>query len=154
MQRLGMPVSDDTILRQLKRDATVAHRNSEVRVVGIDDWSWRRATSYGTIVVDLERRSVVDILDDRSVESAAKWLRSHPSVEVVSRDRCGLYAQAVREGAPQARQVADRFHLVQNLRSAIEEQMSLSGRAHRQGHPVEGRNRRRCDTSPARPSRA
>ena len=130
MERLGMPVSDDTILRQLKRDAAIAHRsNTEVRVVGIDDWSWRRATSYGTIMVDLERRSVVDILNDRSVESAAKWLRNHPSIEVVSRDRCGLYAQAVREGAPQARQVADRFHLVQNLRSAIEEQMSLSGRA-------------------------
>ncbi len=129
MQRLGMPVSDDTILRQLKRDAAVAHCTSEIRVVGIDDWSWRRATRYGTIVVDLERRSVVDILDDRSVESAAKWLRDHPSVEVVSRDRCGLYAQAVREGAPQAQQVADRFHLVQNLRMAIEEQMNLSGRA-------------------------
>ena len=103
MQRLGMPVSDDTILRQLKRDATVANSSStEIRAVGIDDWSWRRATSYGTIMVDLERRSVVDILDDRSVESAATWLRNHPSVEVVSRDRCGLYAQAVREGAPQA----------------------------------------------------
>jgi len=129
MQRLGMPVSDDTILRQLKRDAVVAQRNSELRVVGIDDWSWRRATSYGTIMVDLERRSVVDILDDRSVESAAKWLRDRPSIEAVSRDRCGLYAQATREGAPQAQQVADRFHLVQNLRSAIEEQMSHSGRA-------------------------
>ncbi|PBB51929.1 ISL3 family transposase [Mesorhizobium loti] len=129
MQRLGMPVSDDTILRQLKRDAASAQRNSDIRVVGIDDWSWRRATSYGTIMVDLERRSVVDILDDRSVESAAKWLRSHPSIEIVSRDRCGLYAQATREGAPKARQIADRFHLVQNLRSAIEEQMSLSGRA-------------------------
>lgn len=129
MQRLGIPVSDDTILRQLKRDAAVAQRNSKIRVVGIDDWSWRRATSYGTIMVDLERRSVIDILDDRSVENAAKWLRSHPSIEIVSRDRCGLYAQATREGAPQARQVADRFHLVQNLRSAIEEQMSLSGRA-------------------------
>lgn len=123
MQRLGMPVSDDTILRQLKRDAAVAHRsNAEIRVVGIDDWSWRRAT----IMVDLERRSVVDILDDRSVQSAARWLRDHPSVEVVSRDRCGLYAQAVSQGA---QQVADRFHLIQNLRSAIEEQMSLSGRA-------------------------
>jgi len=95
MQRLG-----DTILRQLKRDAAVAHHASEIRVVGIDAWSWRRATRYGTIVVDLERRSVVDILDDRSVESAARWLRGHPSVEIVSRDRCGLYAQAVREGAP------------------------------------------------------
>ncbi len=124
-----MPISDDTILRQLKRDAAAAQRSSEIRVVGIDDWSWRRATSYGTIMVDLERRSVIDILDDRSVESAAKWLRDHPSIEVVSRDRCGLYAQATREGAPKAKQVADRFHLVQNLRSAIEEQMSLSGRA-------------------------
>jgi transposase len=112
----------------LKRDAAAAQRSSEIRVVGIDDWSWRRATSYGTIVVDLERRSVIDILDDRSVESAAKWLRDHPSIEVVSRDRCGLYAQATREGAPKAKQVADRFHLVQNLRSAIEEQMSLSER--------------------------
>lgn len=107
MQRLGLPVSNNTILRQLKRDATVAHRNTVIRVVGIEDWSWRRATSYGTVMVDLERRSVVDILNDRSVESAAKWLRTHPSVEVVSRDRCGLYAQAVREGAPQARQVDD-----------------------------------------------
>jgi transposase len=114
-----MPVSDDTILRQLKRDAAAAQRSSEIRVVGIDDRSWRRATSYGTIMVDLERRSVIDILDDRSVESAAKWLRDHPSIEVVSRDRCGLYAQATREGAPKAKQVADRFHLVQNLRSAI-----------------------------------
>ena len=129
MQRLGMPVSDDTILRQLKRDAVFAQRNSAIRVVGIDDWSWRRATSYGTIMVDLERRSVVDILDDRSVESAAKWLLDRPSIEVISRDRCGLYAQAAREGAPQAQQVADRFHLIQNLRSAVEEQMSLSGRA-------------------------
>jgi transposase len=144
MQRLGIPVSDDTILRQLKRDAKVAHCYSEIRVVGIDDWSWRRATSYGTIMVDLERRSVVDILDDRSVESAARWLRNHPSVEVVSRDRCGLYAQAVREGAPQARQVADRFHLIQNLRSAIEEQMCLSGRASGRAILSEATHRRRA----------
>ncbi|CDN51660.1 Transposase IS204/IS1001/IS1096/IS1165 family protein [Neorhizobium galegae bv. orientalis] len=68
MERLGM--------RQLKRDAAAAQRSSQIRVVGIDDWSWRRATSYGTIMVDLERRSVVDILDDRSVGSAAKWLRT------------------------------------------------------------------------------
>lgn len=128
MERLGMPISDDTILRQLKRDAAAAQRSSEIRVVGIDDWSWRRATSYGTIMVDLERRSVIDILDDRSVESAAKWLRDHPSIEVVSRDRCGLYAQATREGAPKAKQVADRFHLVQNLRSAITDLLHV--RAH------------------------
>lgn len=127
MQRLGMPVSDDTILRQLKRDA--ACRTRPIRVVGIDDWSWRRSWRYGTIFVDLERRSVVDILEDRSASSTAQWLKQHPSVEIVSRDRCGLYAQAAREGAPQAHQVADRFHLMQNLRLAIEEQMSLAGRA-------------------------
>jgi transposase len=77
MQRLGMPVSDDTILRQLKRNATLAHRDSTLRVVGIDDWSWWRSWRYGTIIVDLERRSVVDILDDRSVASAAQWLKRH-----------------------------------------------------------------------------
>ncbi|PDT35560.1 MULTISPECIES: ISL3 family transposase [Sinorhizobium] len=129
MRRLGMPVSDDTILRHLKRHAALAHCDSTIRVVGIDDWSWRRSWRYGTMIVDLECRSVVDILDDRSVASTAQWLERHPSVEIVSRDRCGLYAQAVREGAPQARQVADRFHLLQNLRVAIEEQMSLAGRA-------------------------
>jgi transposase len=125
-----MPVSDATILRQLKRDAARAHRDATIRVVGIDDWSWRRSWRYGTVIVDLGRRSVVDILEDhRSVASAARWLEQHPSVEIVSRDRCGLYAQAAREGAPQARQVADRFHLMQNLRVAIEEEMSLFGRA-------------------------
>lgn len=72
MQRLGMPVSDDTMLRQLKRDAAGAQLNSEIRVVGIDGWSWRRATSYGTIMVGPERRSLIDVLDDRSVESVAK----------------------------------------------------------------------------------
>ncbi|SCB46708.1 Transposase [Rhizobium miluonense] len=69
------------------------------------------------------------ILEDRSVASVARLLKRHPSIEVVSRDRCGLYAQAAREGAPQASQVADRFHLIQNLRLAIEDEMSLSGRA-------------------------
>jgi transposase len=129
MDRLGMPVSDDTILRQIKRRASVSSQDANIRVVGVDDWSWRRSTRYGTIMVDLERRAVVDVLDDRSVASAKAWLQERPSIEVVSRDRCGLYAQAAREGAPKARQVADRFHLVQNLRAAIKEQMSLYGHA-------------------------
>lgn len=129
MGRLGMPVSDDTILRQIKRRTSASSLDADIKVVGIDDWSWRRSTRYGTIMVDLERRTVVDVLDDRSVASAKAWLQARPSIEVVSRDRCGLYAQAAREGAPQARQVADRFHLVQNLRAAIKEQMSLHGHA-------------------------
>ena len=75
------------------------------------------------IIVDLERRKVVDVLVDRSAATTASWFKDHPDVEVVSRDRAGLYAEAVREGAPQARQVADRFHLLQNFRETIERQL-------------------------------
>jgi transposase len=125
--RLGIPHSDDTILRLVKREA--ARRTVPVlRVVGIDDWSWQRGRSYGTILVDLERREVVDVLADRSAETTARWLQQHPEIEVVSRDRCGLYAQAARRGAPRAKQVADRFHLLQNLRETIETQLSRSYR--------------------------
>jgi transposase len=121
--RLGIPQSDDTVLRTVKRDAA-SRRKPALRVAGIDDWSWRQGRSYGTIVVDLERREVVDVLGERSAEATAQWLQQHPEVEIVSRDRCGLYAQGARRGAPQARQVADRFHLLQNLREAIERQLS------------------------------
>lgn len=127
MQRLGMHVSDDTILRELKRDAPNTAQDENIRVIGIDDWSWRRSSHYGTIMVDLEKRTVIDVLNDRSVESVRSWLAKRPSIKVVSRDRCGLYAQAAREGAPQAEQVADRFHLAQNLQAAIKAQMGLYG---------------------------
>ena len=69
MGRLGMPVSDDTILRQIKRRTSASSSNADIRVVGIDDWSWRRSTRYGTIMVDLERRSVVDVLVPRSAQA-------------------------------------------------------------------------------------
>ena len=123
MTRLGAPQSKDTLLRALKH--SVRHRAcaTPVRVVGIDDWSWRKGATYGTIMVDLERREVLDILPDRSVESTSNWLRRHPSIEMVSRDRCGLYAQGGAQGSPQAQQTADRFHLLQNLRQAIEQQL-------------------------------
>ena len=123
MTRLGAPQSKDTLLRALKH--SVRHRAcaTPVRVVGIDDWSWRRDATYGTIMVDLERREVLDILPDRSAKSTSNWLRRHPSIEMVSRDRCGLYAQGGAQGSPQAQQTADRFHLLQNLRQAIEQQL-------------------------------
>nr|WP_151720060.1 ISL3 family transposase [Gemmobacter serpentinus] len=127
LRRLGIRVSDDTILRQLLRAAQVVPPRA--RIIGIDDWSWRKSQNYGTIIIDLERRAVIDVLEDRDVVTCTDWLRRHPEVEVISRDRCGLYAQAARQGAPQAEQVADRFHIVQNLRMAIEEQMNLHGRA-------------------------
>ena len=129
MGRLGAPAGDDTILRHLKRRVADRNATTPVRVAGIDDWSWRKGSTYGAIVVDLERREVVDVLPDRSAAATANWLRGRPEVEVVSRDRCGLFAQGAREGAPQARQVADRFHLLQNFQQAIERQLSRAGRS-------------------------
>jgi transposase len=126
MRRLGMPISDTTILASLKQAAKVPSENcagAAVRVAGVDDWAWRKSSHYGTIIVDLERHQVVDVLADRSAATTASWFRQHPSVEVVSRDRAGLYAEAAREGAPQARQVADRFHLLQNFRETVERQL-------------------------------
>ncbi|SEE70085.1 Transposase [Rhizobiales bacterium GAS191] len=123
MARLGMPVGHTTILRDVKRSARTHADPALVRVAGIDDWAWRKGMTYGTVIVDLERRRVVDLLADRSAASTAKWLKGHPEVEVVSRDRAGLYAEGAREGAPQARQVADRFHLLRNFREAIERQL-------------------------------
>ena len=123
MRRLGMPVSGTTILRSLKEHAGAWSDSGSVHVAGIDDWAWRKGANYGTIIVDLERRQVVDLLADRSAATTASWFKDHPEVEVVSRDRAGLYAEAARQGAPQARQVADRFHLLQNFRETVERQL-------------------------------
>jgi transposase len=116
--RLAMTTSPDTLLRRVKR-----LKNEPApppRVVGIDDWAWRKGQNYGTIVVDLERGDVIDLLPDRDAETAAAWLKDHPGIEVVSRDRAAAYAQAATEGASQAEQVADRWHLLKNLREAVE----------------------------------
>jgi transposase len=128
LRRLGFPASDDTIVHHLKRRARAAVDTAPLRVVGIDDWAWRKGQTYGTVMVDLERRKVVDILPERSSAGTAAWLRTHPQVEIVCRDRHGLFAEGTRDGAPQAIQVADRFHLIQNLRERIEQQLGRLGR--------------------------
>lgn len=115
---LSMSTSPDTLLRRVKRfkdDST-----PPPRFVGIDDWAWLKGQRYGTIVVDLERSDVIDLLPDRDAETIKKWLNDHPSVELVSRDRWPSYAQATVDAAPQAQQVVDRWHLLKNLREAIE----------------------------------
>ena len=84
--------------------------------------------TYGTILVDLERRTVADLLPQRSAEQLAEWLKQHPEVEVITRDRFGLYAGGAQRGAPQARQVADRFHLLLNLREAVEKELGRQRR--------------------------
>ena len=120
--RQGMPGSRNTVLRRVRCLATPVY--SPPHVVGIDDWSWRKGHRYGTIVVDLERGCPIDILEDRLAETVAEWLRAHPEVQVVARERAEAYASNIRQGAPEAPQVADRFHLFQNLAAALEEVFS------------------------------
>jgi transposase len=116
--RMAITTSPDTLLRRVK---LLKNEPAESpRVVGIDDWAWRKGQRYGTIVVDLERSDVIDLLPDRDADTVAAWLKDHPGVEVVSRDRSAAYAQAATEGASQAEQVADRWHLLKNLREAVE----------------------------------
>jgi transposase len=91
-----------------------------LQAVGVDEWAWRRGHRYGTILVDLATHRVVDLLPDRSAASVAAWLAQHPTITAVCRDRSDLYADGIRRGAPQAVQVVDRFHLVHNLRQALE----------------------------------
>ena len=116
-RRLAMPVGGDTVLRLIRRRPQPLC--AAPRVVGIDDWAWRRGRRYGTIVCDLERRCVIELLPGRSSEPARDWLAAHPAVAVVSRDRAGPYAEAARVGAPRAIQVAARWHLLVNASEAL-----------------------------------
>ncbi len=118
-EQLGILASDSTLLRQLRRKA--ADESASPRVLGIDDWAWRKGRRYGTILCDLEHGKVVDLLPDRSAESTAEWLRAHPGTEIISRDRASLYAEAAAKAAPQAVQVADRWHLLHNMTEALME---------------------------------
>src|SRR6266849_7358665 len=117
--RLGVVTSPTTILRRTM--SLLAQRSEPVSRLGIDDWRFRRGRQFGTILVNLATHEIIDLLPDRETETAQAWMQAHPEIDVVSRDRGEDYAAAARKGAPQARQVADRYHLTDNLRDFVEE---------------------------------
>jgi hypothetical protein len=117
-QRLQRPTPPASLL-QVVQNAPMP-QPTELHAVGVDEWSWRRGHRYGTIFVNLQTHRIVDLLPDRSSESVAQWLTQHPGISAVSRDRSDLYANGISQGAPRATQVVDRFHLVANLREALE----------------------------------
>lgn len=116
--RLAMRTSPDTLLRRLKLGPSAVIQGA--RAIGVDDWAWLKGQRYGTILVDLQTHTPIDLLPDRSANSLADWLQAHPGAEVISRDRAGVYADGATRGAPHAVQVADRFHLICNLTSAVQ----------------------------------
>jgi transposase len=118
-QHVHLPASRDTFLRLIRRAPLPNHLPPTS--IGVDDWAIRKAHQYGSILVDLERQHILDLLPDRTPETVATWLQQHPSVQIVSRDRAAAYAEGISRGAPDAIQVADRFHLLQNLTETLRE---------------------------------
>ena len=138
LPHLAMPTSADTVLRLVR--AVPPPKCQSPRVVGVDDWAMRKGRAYGSVVVDLERRRVLDLLPDRTAATLAGWLQRHPNVAVVARDRSTEYARGITLGAPDAVQVADRWHLLANMRQAVERWLGSAHVRLRRLPPLPGRD--------------
>src|SRR5215211_5889498 len=132
-QQLGLALGGNPSARLRRELDCGASRNTFLRlvgrlplpeavapeVVGIDDWAWKKGQRYGTIITDLQQQCPIALLEDRDAETLAAWLKQHPTIRIVARDRAGTYAEGATKGAPQATQVADRFHLLRNLADTL-----------------------------------
>ena len=118
VERMGLEASPETLLRLVRQQEE--RQVPTPRVLGVDDFCFCRRRSYGAILIDLERQIPIDLLPDREAETFKKWLLAHPGVEIISRDRGGAFAEGARQGAPKARQIADRWHLLSNLSDAMQ----------------------------------
>lgn len=117
----GIQISADTLLRRVVQ--APEQTENRTRHVGIDEWAWHRGHRYGTLIVNLDTHRPLVLLPGREQRTLAAWFKKYPEIQVVSRDRGGIYALAARDGAPQAIQVADRWHLLKNIGDALERMM-------------------------------
>lgn len=124
---VGVPVSPATILRVIKK-IDLQPKELTSGVIGVDDWAFKKGKTYGTVIVDLKRKEVIDLLPDRESGTLSEWLKKHPEIQTVSRDRYGPYALGIKKGAPHASQVADRFHLLMNLGEATKRIFQSKGK--------------------------
>ena len=129
---LGLLVSPSGLLKQFIKVTGKLQTQTTPRVLGIDDFAFRKGYRYGTLLIDLERGRPVDLLPDREVTTVEKWLQKHRGIEIISRDRAQGYAAAIRQAAPSAIAVADRFHIMKNLMEALEKQVAREYPAIRQ----------------------
>ncbi|HEU5377492.1 MAG TPA: transposase [Ktedonobacteraceae bacterium] len=135
--RLSIQTSRTTIIRRIM--ALPIEPVGHITQIGIDDFSFRRGRKFGTIVVDLQAHKMLDVLPERTAETSATWMATHPELEIVSRDRGGDYAAAAQLSVPQATQCSDRFHLMQNVSKSLEGFLSRHLAAHRMQADLESR---------------